>query len=242
MEQRKQFTYFGDKKLEFSDLVEKHGKNAARLTFDFLNSWQKNYRRAVFIETGIKKSLKYEKLAEEMANEYHWKYEKIKGSSFLIDKMITADHSTSEILYVPPEHVIGFDAIQSTLSASPVIDSESFKIQPIELSGLKDVSAYDLKPETHLKSEIHLKFEIDCKKKSASDNCSLTNVLLQSGLKEKSDQLHEPHGSYIKTGLGIDAGGTYTDAVIYDLEKNKTLLKSKSLTKNGILQRGSIQP
>jgi N-methylhydantoinase A/oxoprolinase/acetone carboxylase beta subunit len=35
---------------------------------------------------------------------------------------------------------------------------------------------------------------------------------------------------YIKTGLGIDAGGTYTDAVIFDLEKNITICKAKSLT------------
>ncbi len=224
MAKRKQFTYCGDKKLEFSDLVEKHGKKAALQTFDFLNSWQKNYQRAVFIETGIKKSLKYEKLAKEMAGEYNWEYEKINGSSFLIDKMITADHSSSEILYVPPEHVIGFDAIQSTLSAGPVIDSESFKIQTHQLAGHKDVSAPDLK------SEIDLKSKIDCKKKSASDYSSSTSVLLQSGLKEKPNQLHEPHDSYIKTGLGIDAGGTYTDAVIYDLEKNRTLFKSKSLT------------
>jgi N-methylhydantoinase A/oxoprolinase/acetone carboxylase beta subunit len=35
---------------------------------------------------------------------------------------------------------------------------------------------------------------------------------------------------YIKTGLGVDAGGTYTDAVIFDLEKNITISKAKSLT------------
>jgi N-methylhydantoinase A/oxoprolinase/acetone carboxylase beta subunit len=35
---------------------------------------------------------------------------------------------------------------------------------------------------------------------------------------------------YIKTGLGVDAGGTYTDAVIFDLEKNITICKAKSLT------------
>ncbi len=200
MAKRKQFTYFGDKKLEFSDLVEKHGKKAALQTFDFLNSWQKNYQRAVFIETGIKKSLKYEKLAEEMAREYNWEYEKIKGSSFLIDKMITADHSTSEILYVPPEHVIGFDAIQSTLSAGPVIDSESFRNQIRKLSGHGDIS---------------------------SSQALLQNRSEEKNIEESSDRLH---GSYIKTGLGIDAGGTYTDAVIYDLEKNRTLCKSKSLT------------
>ncbi len=35
---------------------------------------------------------------------------------------------------------------------------------------------------------------------------------------------------YIKIGLGVDAGGTYTDAVIFDIEKNVTLGKAKSLT------------
>jgi N-methylhydantoinase A/oxoprolinase/acetone carboxylase beta subunit len=35
---------------------------------------------------------------------------------------------------------------------------------------------------------------------------------------------------HIKTGLGIDAGGTYTDAVIFDFERNITLCKAKSLT------------
>ena len=31
-------------------------------------------------------------------------------------------------------------------------------------------------------------------------------------------------------GLGIDTGGTYTDAVIIDLEKGKVLSKAKALT------------
>lgn len=35
---------------------------------------------------------------------------------------------------------------------------------------------------------------------------------------------------YIKTGLGVDAGGTYTDAVIFDLEKNIAICKAKALT------------
>ena len=30
--------------------------------------------------------------------------------------------------------------------------------------------------------------------------------------------------------MGVDAGGTYTDAVIFDLEKNRTMCKAKSLT------------
>ncbi len=198
MAERKQWTYFGDKKLNFKDLAGQYGEKAAVNTFDFLNSWQKNYQRAVFIETGIKKSLKYEKLAEDMAREYNWKYEKIKGKSDLIDKMITADHSTDEILFVPPGHVIGFDAIQSTLSASPVlIDSESTLIQSAGSGMNMNVDIPVAAPEIN-----------NINSKNPDRSC----------------------GRYIKIGLGIDAGGTYTDAVIYDLEKNTSLCKSKSLT------------
>lgn len=35
---------------------------------------------------------------------------------------------------------------------------------------------------------------------------------------------------YIKIGLGVDAGGTYTDAVVFDLQNNRVLCKAKSLT------------
>jgi N-methylhydantoinase A/oxoprolinase/acetone carboxylase beta subunit len=46
-----------------------------------------------------------------------------------------------------------------------------------------------------------------------------------------SDDLsdHDCRG-YITTGLGVDAGGTYTDAVIFDLENNVAICKAKSLT------------
>ena len=34
----------------------------------------------------------------------------------------------------------------------------------------------------------------------------------------------------LQIGLGIDAGGTYTDAVIYDFVTGKVLSKNKALT------------
>ena len=43
---------------------------------------------------------------------------------------------------------------------------------------------------------------------------------------ESGDGRRSSHG----IGLGIDAGGTYTDAVIYDLGRQKVLAKAKSLT------------
>jgi len=186
MSQRKQWAYFGDQKLDFNDLAAKHGETAARETFDFLNSWQKNYQRAAFIETGSKTSARYEKFAMDMAREYNWKYDKIIGGRELIEKLITTRHSTPDILFVPPHHVISFDAIRSTVQANPV---------------------WHVTPE------------------DTTPAIEITNQTL-------------PLESYIKTGLGIDAGGTYTDAVIYDLELNRTLCKSKSLTTKWDFTRG----
>lgn len=180
MSQRSQITYFGDQKLKYSDVVNKYGEKAANQTFKFLNSWQKNYQRAVFIETGAKVAPHYVDLAKKTAEEFHWRFDKIQGSQSLIKKILTLDQSTPEILYVPPDHVIAFDAIHATLSANPILQS-------------------------HQKIDANL-------------------IEIRNGNKAIET------GTYIKIGLGIDAGGTYTDAVIYDLLNNRTLGKSKSLT------------
>jgi len=39
-------------------------------------------------------------------------------------------------------------------------------------------------------------------------------------------------------GLGIDTGGTYTDAVLYDLDGKSTLARAKALTTHENLTRG----
>ena len=178
--QGEEYAYFGDQKLKFSDLLEKYGENTAKDTFKFLNTWQNNYQRAVYIETGAKSSAKYEAIAQEMARNFKWKYKKIQGDPSLIKKLLAADQSSADILFVPPNHVIGFDPIQENLSANPVMD----------LPRREDESTYQIKVD----------FSDDDSK------------------------------GYMKTGLGVDAGGTYTDAVIFDFEKNITVCKAKSLT------------
>lgn len=180
--QRKRYAYYGDERLNYDELVEKYGEQAAKETFRFLSTWQKNYQRAAFIETGARLSPRYETYAREMATEYGWKYEKILGNQTLIEKLLTAGESTDEILVVPPNHVIEFDAMQSTLSANPVWAAGAVRSGQTGVTILKDRDA-------HIEETAHLKI-----------------------------------------GLGIDAGGTYTDTVVYDLDRDKTLCKSKALT------------
>ena len=45
----------------------------------------------------------------------------------------------------------------------------------------------------------------------------------------------------MKLGLGIDTGGTYTDAVIYDFEGKNVLAKAKALTTKDNLATGIIE-
>jgi N-methylhydantoinase A/oxoprolinase/acetone carboxylase beta subunit len=49
-------------------------------------------------------------------------------------------------------------------------------------------------------------------------------------LGKKTAVIDEDSKNLLRIGLGVDAGGTYTDAVIFNLEKDVTICKAKSLT------------
>ena len=180
--QQKKSAYYGSEKLTYEELAEKYGERQAEETIRFLSTWQKNYQRAAFIETGAKLSPKYENHARDMAKEYGWKYEKLVGDQQLIQKLLTADETTEEILVVSPNHVIDFDAMQSTLAANPIWAPGERRPAETEIT------------------------------------------VTEKGGGETADD------AYLKIGLGIDAGGTYTDTVIYDFGRNQTISKSKALT------------
>ncbi len=180
--QQKKSAYYGDRRLHYDDLVDTYGREAADETIRFLNTWQANYQRAVYIETGTGGSSKYEDHAREMAREYGWKFEKLQGGLDLLEKLVTAEQTTDEILVVPPEYEIAFDAVESTLSANPMWSE----------------------------------------KVGAGEEPCITVF--------RDDTAPAKHAPPTRIGLGIDAGGTYTDTVIYDLEQRITLCKSKSLT------------
>ncbi|MDX1707483.1 MAG: DUF1638 domain-containing protein, partial [Desulfobacterales bacterium] len=182
LSQQKQSAYYGSEKLNYKELAEKYGDRDAKETIQFLSTWQKNYQRAAFIETGAKLSPKYEKYAREMAREFGWKYEKLVGDQELIQSLLTTGETTNDILVVPPNHVIDFDAMHSTLTANPIWAPGESRPPEAEITVMGKSDADAIKPD------------------------------------------------YLKIGLGIDAGGTYTDTVIYDFDQNQAISKSKALT------------
>jgi len=191
LSQRSRWASYGAERLHYDDLVRTYGVDAADRTFRFLNSWKEHYRRAVFIDTGAKMSAKYEQYARDMAGEYGWDFERIKGDHALMAALLTARKSTDDVLVVPPGYVIAFDALHAGLTANPVWTDRIPDAHGPQVMVVDDAQPLSGNRSAHRHGERTLSMTI---------------------------------------GLGIDAGGTYTDAVIYDVAGGKTLSKSKALT------------
>ena len=173
-------------------LIEKYGQENAEDIEYFLSSWQRNYERAAFIDTGVShRSEKYIELAKKMASDYGWKYERLEGTHNLLKSLIKTRSTSDEILIVPPKYTTVWDSMGKGLSATAAWDS-----------GTKDVD----------KTAIYMGKggeEIE-----ESEFCSMQM--------KKSPA--------IKLGMGIDAGGTYTDIVLYDFVDKKVIKKAKAAT------------
>ncbi len=165
-------------------LIERYGDENAEAIRSFLTSWQQNYQRAAYIDTGVSGPReRYAELAQAMAEEFGWKYEELRGSHDLLLKLVTARQSTDDILLVPPHHVTAHDPISRTLAAVPVWEADRSSGQ-----------------------DHTLVFESD-----AAADVTERDVA-------------------VRFGLGIDAGGTYTDAVLYDFPQDQVVEKAKALT------------
>ncbi len=181
LSQKRAYAWMGDRRVYYDELVKQYGEAHARETFDFLNSWKRNYQRAAFIDTGAGNSDTYAQYARDMAHKYGWQYERLQGKPALLKALLTTRRTTADILVVPPRQVTLFDPHQGGLKAGPLF------------------------ADTSDKDRVHRKIEV----------------------------LKGPHPEsehWLQTGLGIDAGGTYTDAVLYDLLSGKVLCKNKALT------------
>ena len=172
-----------ERRADLDALAAKYGGENAKAIVEFLSSWQRNYKRAVFIDTGAGQRSRYASHARAMAEEFGWRYEEVAGNVALLEKMLTAEATTAEVLVVPPHHATAFDAVEGALKAVPVRDKR-------------------------------VRVEEDASPRR-SGICNL-----ESGM---------PAGP-ARLGLGIDAGGTYTDAVVYEFATRAVLAKSKALT------------
>jgi len=173
-----------DVEAEFERLVAKFGDENAEAIRHFLTSWQRNYQRAVFIDTGAGAAKRrYAEIAADMARRFGWRYEEIAGTDTLLVKLLTQRVSDDDVLIVPPHHVTVYDAVTKRLEAVPVWEAST----PAERTQTLHFDA------------------------PASGG-------------------NGPQARPVRLGLGIDAGGTYTDAVLYDFTDQAVIAKAKALT------------
>jgi N-methylhydantoinase A/oxoprolinase/acetone carboxylase beta subunit len=165
----------------YADLVTRYGDDNADVVQHFLDSWQRNYQRAVFIDTGLFTGTedRCERLARQMATDFGWRFERLDGTQRLLSQSLAADETDDEILVVPPEHEISYDGVRRRLHCGLPV--------------------------------------------SADDRVTGCQVLRRTG----DDAAATARRGM---GLGIDAGGTFTDAAIYDFDANRVVAAAKSPT------------
>ncbi len=187
----------GTTSLDFGQLVAKHGRENAEAIRHFLSSWQRNYQRAAFIDTGVPgRRRRYATIAQAMADEFGWSYEELSGTGELLTRLLRSQRSTDEILMVPPHHVTAYDPVGKGLMAVPVWESTVAR----------------------------------------ADH---THTLVFEGSDETTASPEDERS--VRFGLGIDAGGTYTDAVLYDFPGDRVVAKAKALTTKADLAVGIEQ-
>ncbi|MGB2822507.1 MAG: hydantoinase/oxoprolinase family protein, partial [Phycisphaerae bacterium] len=171
---------------QFDRLVARHGRENAEAIRYFLTSWQRNYQRAAFIDTGrsAEGRRKYARIARAMAEEFGWKYEELRGTDELLTRLLTQRSSSDEVLVVPPHHVTAYDPVTKGLKAAGVWEGD------IALAGQKQKLIFAAEGDAPPGAE----------------------------------------APGMRLGLGIDAGGTYTDAVIFDFRREEVIDKAKALT------------
>jgi len=172
--------WIGSGSMGCNEIRDKFGAKGGQKIISFFSSWQDNYQRAVFIDTGVGEAGQCEKHAEKMAQKYSWQYEKITSDLSLITRLLTSTDSDEHILVVPPGHLTIYSATKNSLGAASPVEEKLI---------------LDPKPRF---------FRVEGGEKSRN--------------------------SSIRYGLGIDAGGTYTDAAIYDFKNESLNCKNKALT------------
>lgn len=197
----------------FRELSDKFGEANADHIIHFLDSWKRTYTRSCFIDTGYGDTTKYERYAQAMAQEYGWEYERLTGDVSLLRELLAGRWDLSRVLVLEPGQrsaLTGDDRIFEaiTIRSDAQGASTATVSRAPEPAASADADPGPLGP--------------DKPAETARDNGSCDGPESAHG--------PQPLTADQRVGLGIDAGGTYTDCVIYDLAAETVLAKSKALT------------
>lgn len=86
----------------YAEYVAKYGEENAAYLMETLHTWYKNYTRAVYIHTGLRRFPDMEAQARKVAEEYGWAFEETDGELRLLRALIDGQWHDDEFLVVGP--------------------------------------------------------------------------------------------------------------------------------------------
>ena len=202
----------------YPELCEKFGAEEAAHIIHFQDSWKRNYTRAAFIDTGL--AAKHEEsaaYAQEMAKALGWRYERVKGDPHLLVKLLEGQWDEAEFLVLKPGQRSTTTGDEAILTAIEMEESV-----PGSAGILPASDAVSVPPSGVVRASSPPETEVSPNAQEAGWKPALP---IQDGT----------HG---QLGLGIDAGGTYTDCVLYDLDHRQVISKAKAITTHHNLSVG----
>lgn len=218
-----------EKDPRFAPLAEKFGPERAAYIIHFHDSWKRNYTRAAYIDTGHPHPEKYQEYARQMAEDLGWRYETVPGDLHLLRKLVSGEWNEEEFFILQPGQRSAASGEESVFTAiqiakAPTGPSCASAISEKKQEAQEATKALSSRPDRHIKTP-----------QAAREGIKLPvrqeDVLQHRGSSsEASKPAREASSPIGMLGLGIDAGGTYTDCVLYDLENRHVIAKAKAIT------------
>lgn len=199
----------------YPELCEKFGAEEAAHIIHFQDSWKRNYTRAAFIDTGLaaenEESATY---AQEMAEALGWRFERVPGDPHLLLKLLEGQWDEAEFLVLQPGQRSTTTGDEGILAAIKIAE-ENLGVAVAEVPASAPTGVM----------------------RASSPPPQPPQASAPAGWKPARPQTAE-RGPRGQLGLGIDAGGTYTDCVLYDLDHRQVICKAKALTTHHNLSLG----
>lgn len=86
----------------YEEYVAEYGKENADFIWQSISSWQVNYSRLAFIDTGVGVEVRYEDRVRAEAVEHGWEYEHLDGNIALLHRLLDGEWPEDEFVIVPP--------------------------------------------------------------------------------------------------------------------------------------------
>ncbi|MFA5552960.1 MAG: DUF1638 domain-containing protein [Phycisphaerae bacterium] len=108
---------------QLNEYKKKYGSDNAEYLMNIEQQWIRQYQRATYIDWGFEDSAKQKEFTKKCAEFLGWKYDEIKGSPSLMQRLVDGQWDEKDFLVVPPGR-----KITENLTTDEIIDTQP--VQP----------------------------------------------------------------------------------------------------------------